>query len=203
MRAKLAIVFLAMTMLMGTISSQKYGAAWDYLHVALISAATAARTPVFALFKDDGAGSQGVYAFQFDDEAVNEEQVFFSIIGPRWWAEGTIAYPTAYITPEDATVCNYRIGIEFVIASPGGTYAATTVTVYKTFASAADGDALQLVTFDAFDFAGVAMDADGKGRFFRNSADALDTCNGKYLWVHSVGLVVKKDRPGSRTATTK
>lgn len=40
------------------------------------------------------------------------------------------------------------------------------------------------------------------GRFYRDGDDALDTCNGKEMWLYEIDFHFTKDREGSRSEGT-
>jgi hypothetical protein len=194
---------------MATASSPRWGAAWGLLPLPLSTLQPlGANVPTQIKFKDDGSGSAGVFAYRFDDEtAINENQVGFILLAPRSWLEGTAVMPVVYSTPEDTTVCNYRVCVEYVI-STNGDFPTNTSTVCETFASAASASANQKVLIDGpadteLDVTGTVFDGIIIGRLYRNSGHAEDTCNAKYLLIHGLGIRYRIDRPGTRTRTTK
>jgi len=51
----------------------------------------ATKNPGWEKWRDDGAGSTGLYTYTFSPTA--EEEVFFEIQMPHTWLEGTPIYP--------------------------------------------------------------------------------------------------------------
>jgi hypothetical protein len=194
---------ITVTPVMATAASPKYGAAWDDLRFPPGQLAIPIRAPDFAQFRDDGAGSQGVYALQFGDEAVLEEQVFFTAQMPHRWREGSEIEIHVHVTPEDATACNYRMCAEYVIGNTDTAFGATTTTICATFASDGDTTVAQYEDIGDIAMTGYEISTIVHIRVYRNSADAADTCNGKYLWLHEADIHYQVDRPGSRSELTK
>jgi hypothetical protein len=119
------------------------------------------------------------------------------------WLEGSTIHLHIHYSPEDATSCNYRVCTEYLIASAGSNFAATTSELCKTFASSTV--ALEHTYQDIGDItmAGHTISTMVKGRLFRNSSDAADTCDSKALYLHAFDIHYQRDRPGSRTEDTK
>jgi hypothetical protein len=187
-----------------TLSVPLWGTVWDDLRfpanqLALIGA----RVPDWVKYQDDGAASRGVYALQFGDEAVNEEEVGLDAQMPHSWREGTAVQLHIHMSPEDATTCNYRVCFEYTIASTDTNFPATSETC-TTFAS--DEVALKYQyeeIISSISMTGETISSMIKGRFYRNSSDALDTCDGKIMWLHELDIHYQRDRPGSRSQETK
>ena len=72
----------------GILRGREEGMGWDDLRVAISSTNRGAlRAPTFTKFTDDGAGSTGIWLYQFDKNT--EEEVHFEVQMPHDWKEGT------------------------------------------------------------------------------------------------------------------
>ena len=98
-----------------------------------------ANDPVFAFFQNDGAGSGGVYAFQFSPTI--GQDLFFWLQLPHAWKEGSTLYPHIHWGPMTAQAGNVRWALEYTIAKPGDPFP---LTVVDGFEAAAGGVALAL-----------------------------------------------------------
>jgi hypothetical protein len=203
---KAAALIIGAIILSGTMASPKYGdgAAWDDLRFpASRFQLGAARPPALVVWATDGAGSQGVLALEFADEPVNEEQVFFDAQMPHGWREGSQLDVHIHYSPEDTTVCNYRMCVEYMVASIGSNFPANTTVTCVDFASSAIATKHSLVDLIDITMTGETISAVVKGRLVRNSAHVNDTCNGKKLYLHTFDIHHELDRPGSRSELSK
>ena len=94
--------------------------------------------PGYAVFKDNGAGSQGVFVYWFDDTL--EEELYFSFEVPLDYKEGTDIYVEVYWVPKTngaagAVVC---WGLEHTWANEGGVFGATDIDYQDTALPAGD-----------------------------------------------------------------
>ena len=97
----------------GTIEFNGDATVWDDLRVSLDRAKlSGANTPTFEKMKDDGGGpaSNGVYAYNFDDD----DELWFSVQMPHCWKQGSTIYPHLHWCSEtDATGDDVGIGLEY------------------------------------------------------------------------------------------
>lgn len=103
---------------------------WDDLRVPASSARVQGATgvPDFAKLADDGAGSNGVYTFFFDDST--DEQVFFSVQIPHKYKEGTDLKPHVHWAPQTTSTGTVTWKLEYTIADFNGTFGNTsTITM--------------------------------------------------------------------------
>jgi hypothetical protein len=162
-----------------------------------------ARNPAWAVFRDDGAASRGVYALQFGDENPNEEEVVFDAQMPHGWVEGTAVGLHVHMSPEDATTCNYRVCAEYTVANNGAAFPTTTGPTCTDIASSEDATELSYEPVVSISMTGKLISSIIKVRLFRNSSHANDTCDGKYLWIHEADIHYQTNTPGSRQEMVK
>lgn len=185
-------------------SSTVHGAAWEDLRFPLTSATPGpSHPPQFNQFADDGAGSIGVRSYAFEDEAVNEDRVFFIAQLPHSWGEGTSIDAHVHVSPEDATTCNYRVCVEYLVSSKEDSWPANTSSACVTFASDEAATAHQYEDIGSISMSGHTISAVILGVLYRDSTNAADTCNGKDLWIHELDFHYRRVRPGSRQETVQ
>jgi hypothetical protein len=189
-----------------TLESPLWGTAWDDLRTpASFIQLPASNPPARTQWRTDGAGSDGVYVLEFEDQAVNEEQVHVDNQLPHAWAEASGIWPHVHWSLEDDTNCNVRWCLEYLIASTGGDFPANTSVTCADCPSGADADNNQLcnLSSSAISMAGHTISAIIKGRLYRNSSHANDTCNAKDALLHEYDIHFDRDRPGSRFILVK
>ena len=91
--------------------------AWDDFRISATSTKLGGtKDPSFALIKDDGAGSQGVFSYLFDRTA--EEELYFSAQLPHKYKEGTDIYPHVHWNPISEGSGQYvKWGLEYTWAN--------------------------------------------------------------------------------------
>lgn len=146
---------------------------WDDVRVP-VTATTRQGTqdPTFTRVKDDGAGSQGVFAYLFNQ--TTEEELYFTLEVPTTYKSGTTIYPHVHWAPTTAGAGNVVWGLEYTWVNVDGTFGNTTLsTVTDSTDSTADKH-LEV------EFAGIS--GTGKTgqsmlicRVYRKAADAADT----------------------------
>jgi hypothetical protein len=172
--------------------------------------------PGFALFKEDGAGSHGVFLNWFDPN--DEEEVFFAIQLPHHYKEGTSIYPHVHWVPaNDGGLGEFvKWGLEYTWANIDEVHNNNTQIVY-TDASAAltattsgDGTMAKDKHYVS-EFSSIAQTPQSTNgtissmlicRLFRNATDATDD------FPHDAGLLeidfhIEQDTLGSRSAWLK
>lgn len=118
------------------------GKFWNDLRVPMTSLHKGGiNDPGFALFKNDGSTSTGVFAYWFD--ATAEEELFFAAQLPHSWDGGSIM-PHIHWTPSataDGDPANQKVvwGLEYTWADYGQAFPATT-TIYGSSHAPADAN---------------------------------------------------------------
>lgn len=192
--------------LIGTMGSPHYGNTWSAIHVPLDVLApigTEDGGPARAKFRDDGSGSDGVFALQFGASENGEHSSAFSIRMPHNWYEGSQICVWIDWTPGDvATACNFRICTEG-LTSVNGVWPVNTTINCVILANNALISQKQRLDLCIQPGTGMKIGDESKQRVFRDSKHGDDTCTNEYLWIHSVGFRYRIDRPGSRQETVK
>lgn len=161
---------------------------YDDIRVPLERGALAGgNNPTFTKFKDNGAGSAGVFAYSFSDQAIagNEEELFFSVQLPHNYKEGTDLKPHIHWTPAVSGAADQFVkwGLEYTIANMNGTFGNTgIITSDASSASTAttSGDSTltagkgYLTEIGTISGSGVQISAMLICRVFRNSSHADD-----------------------------
>jgi len=174
---------------------------WDDLRVNINAIkVTGASQPAWTKFKDDGAGSVGVYTHYFSPTVMNEG--WFEAQLPHKWKEGTTIYPHVHWAPVTTNTGTVRWGLEYTWANPNGTFSNTTI-IYGEQAGAGTAFGHQIVNF------GSGITASGKTisgillcRIFRDAAHANDTYTGNAALLSS-DIHYEVDTIGSRQTLTK
>lgn len=109
----------------GTLEFNGNATVWDDLRVTLEAVkVTGANQPAWEKVKDDGAGSAGVYAWNFDDG----DECWFSVQLPHSWKLESTIYPHLHWCAEgDASAANVGIGLEYTWCDTGETFGNTTL----------------------------------------------------------------------------
>jgi len=106
--------------------------AWDDIRVPITSTKLGgSKDPHFIVFKTDGSGSQGVFAYAFDK--TSEEELYFTVQLPHDYELGTDLHPHVHwgvkaSVPGSTTV---RWGLEYTIANIDDVFGNTTI-IYTT-----------------------------------------------------------------------
>ena len=96
------------------------------------SKAEGSKDPDFAKYKDDGAGSQGVFLWHFDDSA--EEELYFDVSALPDYKEGTTSYVQVCWMPKANGGAAEKVswGIELTVANLGEIFGNTTLIYADT-----------------------------------------------------------------------
>lgn len=150
---------------------------WDDLRFDASMLKTGTSAPGFAQFKDNGAGSVGVFIYWFDK--TTPEYVFFCAQLPHSWA-GTAIYPHVHWVPKtaDATgLLKVRWGLEYTWVDIGGTYGNTSFVYALSAGGHTTAGKHEMTSWSSIT---PSASQDGissmlVGRLFRNAPDANDT----------------------------
>jgi len=180
-----------------------WGAAWDDLRFPVSAFRLGgSNPPANVQINDNGAGSAGTYALEFEDQAVNEEQIWGIAQMPHSWREGSAVGFHVHWVLEDTTSCNVRWCVEYEVLGIGDAPPANTTTDCVDAASGGTA-AQQLDDVESIDMTGGTISDLIAFRLYRNSSHANDTCNGKDAWLYTADIHYQIDRPGSRLELTK
>ena len=188
----------------GTLEFHGDATVWNDYVVPLASAISGKNVPPFIKFMDDGSGSDGVFAFAFEDQSNpgNEQSLSFTIQMPHNWKEGSTIYPHLHWSPGDNTNGAVVWGLEYTWieynSSTPQTFPATTVeTITASFTSS---DHMHLL----HSFSAITPNSNQDNissilvmRIFRNSSNAADTYNGDAFGL-SFDIHYEMDTGGSR-----
>ena len=196
----------------GTLTLAGNATVWDDLLIPVTATKLGGlHDPGFAKFKDNGAGSTGVFLYWFDPDA--EEELFFQTQMRHNWKEGSTIYPHVYWTPEatsDGTPANQAVkwGLEYTWANQAATFNNTSL-IYGEVHDPADADVVASKHYvnainDTTGIVGTGMTISSTlvGRIFRAATAAEDT------YEHDAGLLginlhYEIDSLGSKTVSSK
>jgi len=185
----------------GAMELQGDAAVWDDIRVPVsrLKVIGDVNSPDFAQYKDDGAGSDGVWLYFFDDTSM--ERVHFSVQIPHTYKEGTDIVPHIHWSPINVNVGTVRWGLEFHWANEAGTFGTTTI-IYAEQAVNNEQDKHFRTDFAAISGSGKTISSCMNCRVFRDAAHANDTYVGDVV-VHEFDFHYQKDTMGSRQIVTK
>lgn len=196
----------------GTLVFNGNATVWDDVRVPMTATTKGgSKDPGFQSYRTNGSGSQGVFAYYFDN--ATEEEMYFSCQLPHGYKQGTNLQPHVHFSvPGAGSAGQYpQFGLEYVISSIGNIDGSTSI-IYADCTSAANattsGDA-SLVAYKHYrqnlpDISGtnLTISAMMSGRVFRN-AGGTDDDYGSDSILHEIDFHIEMDTVGSRTATAK
>lgn len=162
--------------------------------------------PGFAQFKDNGAGSTGVFCYWFD--ASTNEEVFFGQQMPHAWT-GTTIHPHVHWTPKttaDGAPASQKVewGLEYTWTDIGGDFANTSI-IYGNTHTPADANVVAGRHY-LTDLGDITPSASQDGlssilvcRLFRNATDATDDTYEADAGLLQFDFHYERDRLGSAT----
>lgn len=158
-----------------------------------------ANDPIFALFRDNGAGSNGVFAYQFSPTI--GQDLFFWLQLPHAWEEGSTLYPHIHWAPMDAQAGNVRWALEYTIAKIGDAFP---LTIGDAFEDPAGGVAFvhKVASFSPFTPTGDRISTMIGCRIVRGATNPLDTYPGLAALLE-IDFHYRLNTPGSRQQTLK
>ncbi len=190
----------------GTIVATGEATTWDDLTVyPEATSRGGSNSPTAAKFKDNGAGSQGVFLWWFSSGS--EQEVYFQVQMPHSYKVGTTLYPhvhwtTASTTP---TTTNVVWRLEYTIMSFGGNFGNTTTTTTSTVVgeTVPSGVGQHLISsLGTISGTGIGISTFIICRLYRQVTDPAD------VFPDAAGLLgfdihYERDMQGSRTAFEK
>jgi hypothetical protein len=99
---------------------------WDDIRVPMTSTTRqSSDAPTFSRFKDNGAGSQGVFLFFFANN--REEELYFTVQMPHSYEEGSTLYPHVHFVTNSAVAGDVTWGLEYTWANVNDNFGNTTL----------------------------------------------------------------------------
>ncbi len=100
---------------------------WEDLNVAPFATSLGPniQAPNIVKFKDNGAGSSGVYVYGFDEK--KEEELFFSVQLPHSYKENSDIRPHVHFTTPTQTATNITWNLEYTWHNVNGVIGDTTI----------------------------------------------------------------------------
>lgn len=184
---------------------------WDDERVPTSSArvpSAGVSPPGFAKFKDNGAGSAGVYIDWFDPDA--EECLFFELQLPHSYKEGSTIYPHAHWVPNANGGAGETVewGLEYTVADIGDTFGNTSIEYGKVHYPAdaslvASKHYMTHIPTGGVSGSGLTISAMYVCRVFRNATDAADDTYTDDAGLLGIDFHYELDTMGSKTETSK
>lgn len=192
----------------GTVSLHGSATVWEDLRVEPTIKTTGVNDPTFTKWFDNGAGSRGVFLWNFTDVATaNEKEVYFSVQLPHSW-KGTTIYPHVHWIPSVAGTSQRPVfGLEYNWANIGEVFGNTNI-VYTTGLSPDDTNLIQykhyISRFDGIVPSTTQNDISSilSCRLFRRSGDVSDTYTGT-CGILYIDFHYEIDTLGSETENAK
>ena len=158
-----------------------WGTAVNYqsVSVSMLEAKTLGiKDPDLVQYKDNGAGSTGVYAYTFD--ASSEEELLFSIDVPRQYQENTdVGVNFNWVSAEDgAAGLNVAWGIEYAWSNRGELFGNTSTAIADDrvpLDAQVTQDTLYRTEVSSIDGTGKDINSTLLCRVFRDASSGLDT----------------------------
>jgi hypothetical protein len=99
---------------------------WDDIRVPLTATTREdSNAPTFSRFKDNGAGSQGVFLFYFSQNT--EQEVYFTVQLPHSYEEGSTLYPHVHFVTDSPASGTVGWGLEYTWANINQNFGNTTI----------------------------------------------------------------------------
>lgn len=161
------------TIIRSLINDEEAPYRWRSMRVPLIATQGGGlNAPGIIQFRDDGAGSTGVYGAAFDQTV--EEAVLFEVELPEDYKEGTDLICQVHWSPGSSSSTNtVRWGLEYTVQIVGSAFPTTSTISVEDAGSGTPYDH-QSVDFAAIDGSALAIEAVLVGRFFRDATHAND-----------------------------
>lgn len=155
------------------------GTAWNDLVIPMISSSAGSlNPPAITKMLDNGAGSEGVWAYAFNDAATsgNEKALLFTTQLPHDWKEGTAIHPHVHWAPSTTGAGDVKWGLEYtMIDVEGGAFPNTTIIYSVPEAAGGVAKAHKKSELGTLDMTGKKISICLVCRVFRNSSAVDDT----------------------------
>lgn len=186
----------------GTLEFMGDATVWDDLRVSLERGKVAgANTPTWAKFQDNGAGSAGVYAYQFADG----DEIWFSVQMPHGWKVASTIYPHLHWSPSSDVdpADNVGIGLEYCWVDIYEDFGNTTIITRDVSTGVNNNNAHLIHNFSTTGISGTGHTLSSvlHCRFFRQAAGADNYAAA--IWGHEIDFHYEIDTVGSRQALSK
>lgn len=157
------------------------------------------KDPTFEKFKDNGAGSQGVFGYFFD--AGIEEELYFMVQLPHNYIEGSDIKAHVHWVPKTSGAGNVGWGLEYTVAGMGETFGNTAIItgVGATGSTAGKHNITELGTIDG---SGLKISDMLICRVFRDATAGADTYTGD-AGLLEIDFHIKETVRGSLTEYSK
>lgn len=182
-----------------------FGSYYDDLRVsALATKVGGSKDPGFAVVKDNGSASQGVFTYWFDD--ATEEELYFEVQMPHAWLEGDTIHPHLHWIPASNGSVGDSVGwgLEYTWADVNEVFGNTTI-LYTDNRTDTDTAPLAfkhyISAFPAIDGTGHTLSSVLICRVFRDATASGSGITDNYLpdaGLISIDFHFKSDQPGSR-----
>ncbi|MBF0119976.1 MAG: hypothetical protein HQK79_14170 [Desulfobacterales bacterium] len=184
----------------GTLKFNGNATVWEDLRFPLsIAKIPAVSAPSWTKIADNGAGSTGVYAYNFSDG----EYVFFTVQIPHARKPDSSIYPhihfatTSDVDPSD----NFGIGLEYFWIDITGTFSNTTIITKDIATGVNSSKKHQIGSFDAIVGTGKGISSVLVCRLFRQAAGSDNYADD--VTIFDIDFHYEIDTVGSRTETAK
>lgn len=192
----------------GSISFLGTASGWEDLRIEPTIRSPGTNDPTYTQWFTDGAGSRGVYLYDFTDViTASQKEIFFTIQMPHSW-KGTAITPHVHWIPKVAGTAQRPVwGMEYSWADTGTSFGNTNI-VYTTSLIPNDVNLVINRHYKSFfDAITPSTSQDGIssiliGRIFRRSGDASDTYTGT-CGLLSIDFHYEIDTIGSATVNAK
>lgn len=171
---------------------------WEDLRIPLTTTRAAANAPTFTQFRDDGAGSAGVFSSSFSAVAI--EQLFFIAQLPHYYKQGTNIRPHIHWSPSDAAAGNVVWGLEYSVQNPANAPFGLTTAIGVIQAAAGVAFQHQRASFPEINGSGFRISALIIGRIFRNT---VGNTYGSAAFAHDLDFHFQIDNIGSNNEISK
>lgn len=146
---------------------------WEDIKIPVTSTKSGgSKDPGFVVFKNDGAGSQGVFTYNFD--AGIEEELYFTLQLPHSYKLGSNLRPHVHWSPTTAGAGDVVWAIEYVWSNINSTFGNTSIIEITDAADGTSGKH-QIVGLGEIDGTGKGISSMLVCRVFRKAADGADT----------------------------
>jgi hypothetical protein len=173
---------------------------WEDLIVPVTATKTGgSKDPTFSRFLDNGAGSQGVFAYQFS--STEEQELYFSTHMPHSYKPGTSIIPHVHWGESTPSIGGVVWGLEYTWTNTGQKFPATqliTVTV-TTDGLTADNHLTPLPTING---AGKNVGSIINGRVYRDATNLSDDYNAS-TFLFNIDFHFLQNSVGTDGLTTK